>query len=46
MADREHEHGKMDISDQEKTFGGFVRAATWTAAGIVVLLVLLYAVAG
>ena len=45
-ASQDYKHGEMDTSEQEKTFGGFVRAATWTAAGIVVLLVLLYAVAG
>lgn len=28
----QHEHGKMDISEQEKTFAGFVRWTTWGAA--------------
>ena len=27
----EHEHGKMDISTQEKTFDGFMRTVTWGA---------------
>jgi Ni,Fe-hydrogenase I cytochrome b subunit len=27
MAD--HEHGKMDISAQEKTFEGFIRVSIW-----------------
>ncbi|CUX83088.1 MAG: aa3-type cytochrome oxidase subunit IV CoxD [Roseibaca calidilacus] len=27
-----HEHGKMDISTQEKTFDGFMRMVTWGAA--------------
>ena len=30
MAD--HEHGKMDITDQEKTFEGFV---TWTTRVVI-----------
>ena len=30
MADHnEHKHGTMDIRAQEKTFAGFIRAATW-----------------
>ena len=24
-----HKHGEMDIRAQEKTFAGFIRAATW-----------------
>lgn len=39
MAD--HEHGKMDITEHEKTFDGFVRFTKWTVAVIVVVLVLL-----
>ena len=27
-----HEHGKMDISTQEKTFDGFIRIVVWGAA--------------
>jgi hypothetical protein len=46
MADKNHaghEHGSMDISEQEKTFAGFIRIAVWTAAisiGILVFLAL------
>jgi uncharacterized integral membrane protein len=40
MAD-DFKHGTMDTSIQEKTFGGFVRAMTWTAIVVVVVLVLL-----
>lgn len=29
----EHKHGSMDTKDQEKTFAGFIRMATW---GIVI----------
>jgi hypothetical protein len=36
----------MDITDQEKTFAGFVRATTYAIIGILVFLVFLYAVAG
>ncbi|ATX65900.1 aa3-type cytochrome c oxidase subunit IV [Roseinatronobacter bogoriensis] len=39
----EHEHGKMDISEQEKTFNGFVRWSTWGAVisiGVLIFLAL------
>lgn len=39
----EHEHGKMDTSEQEKTFNGFVRWSTWGAAisiGVLIFLAL------
>lgn len=32
MAEQKHEHGKMDISEQEKTFNGFIRWTVWGAA--------------
>ena len=35
----EHEHGSMDIEDQEKTFDGFVKFTTYTVIGILVFLV-------
>ncbi|QPH55755.1 aa3-type cytochrome c oxidase subunit IV [Pontivivens ytuae] len=41
MADdnnKEHEHGSMDITDQEKTFGGFV---TFCIRSIIVILIVL-----
>lgn len=41
MADKEHKHGEMDISTQEKTFEGFIKVSVWVAAisiGIVVFL--------
>ncbi len=37
----EHQHGNMDISDQESMFAGFVKFVTWTVAVILVALVLL-----
>jgi len=36
-----HEHGSMDISSQEKTFSGFIKAATWSVVAIVVFLIFL-----
>lgn len=38
MAD--HEHGKMDTSEQERTFGGFLRIGT--IAVVVVAAILLF----
>lgn len=35
-----HVHGTMDIRDQERTFHGFLRLASWTA--IVVICVLIF----
>jgi hypothetical protein len=43
MAEQKHEHGKMDISEQEKTFNGFVRWSVWGAAisiGVLIFLAL------
>ena len=37
----EHEHGSMDITEQERTFEGFVRWTTRTVVAVAVLLVLL-----
>ena len=34
-----HEHGKMDISEQEKTFDGFVRWSVWVAAASIGVLI-------
>ncbi len=36
MAD--YEHGRMDITDQERTFAGFVR---WTMRAVIALVVIL-----
>lgn len=41
MADQEHEHGSMDITDQEKTFDGFVKFTTYAVIGILIFLVFL-----
>lgn len=42
----EHEHGSMDIKDQEKTFDGFVKFTTYSVVGILVFLVLLAMING
>lgn len=34
-----HEHGKMDISEQEKTFDGFVRWSVWVAVASIGVLI-------
>lgn len=39
MAD--HEHGKMDTTDQEKVFEGFVKIVTRTTIVIIAILVFL-----
>lgn len=41
-----HEHGKMDISAQEKAFAGFLRISVWGAAisiGILIFMALVNA---
>jgi hypothetical protein len=38
-----HEHGKMDISAQEKTFDGFLRVVVWGAVvsiGVLIFMAL------
>lgn len=35
----EHKHGEMDIEVQEKTFDGFVKAATWSSVAIIGILI-------
>lgn len=42
----EHKHGEMDITDQERTFAGFVRFSIWGAGisiGILIFLALVNA---
>lgn len=42
----EHKHGSMDITDQEKTFGGFVKLVTWGAGisiGVLIFMALVNA---
>ena len=37
----QHKHGEMDVSDHEKTFVGFIRAATWVAGVSIGILIFL-----
>jgi len=36
-----HEHGTMDISEQEKTFAGFIKACIWVVAVSIATLIFL-----
>lgn len=40
MADNEYKRGEMDVTDQEKTFSGFMR--TSVNVGIVVVAILIF----
>lgn len=40
MAD-DHKQGSMDITEQEKTFAGFVTFTKWTVIAIIAVLVFL-----
>ncbi|AJE48985.1 aa3-type cytochrome c oxidase subunit IV [Celeribacter indicus] len=37
----DYKHGEMDITAQEKTFNGFLKAATYVAGASVVVLLFL-----
>lgn len=37
----EHEHGSMDVTDQEKTFDGFIRWSAYTLVLIIIALIFL-----
>ncbi|PKQ12080.1 MAG: aa3-type cytochrome c oxidase subunit IV [Alphaproteobacteria bacterium HGW-Alphaproteobacteria-1] len=37
----EHKQGEMDITVQEKTFEGFIRAVVWSVVGIIGFLIFL-----
>lgn len=41
MADHNHEHGTMDVTEQEKTFAGFIRVSTWVAGISIAVLIFL-----
>ncbi len=41
MAENHHEHGTMDITDQEKTYEGFVKMTVRVTIAIIVALILL-----
>lgn len=43
MSEQDHKHGEMDITEQQKTFDGFIRMSVivaLVAVGIVVFLAL------
>ena len=43
MSEEKHEHGKMDISEQERTFEGFIKGWIWlfgVAAAALIFLAL------
>lgn len=35
----EHEHGSMDITEQEKTFAGFIRWSAWVLVIVAIVLI-------
>ena len=37
----DYKHGTMDITEQEKTFEGFIKAGTWLAVAVIAVLVFL-----
>ena len=41
MADNEYEHGKMDITEQEKTFEGFMKFWVYLFGGSIAILIFL-----
>ncbi len=42
----EYKHGSMDITEQEKTFAGFMKWVTWVAAVSIGVLIFLAIVNG
>ncbi|MEM7423076.1 MAG: aa3-type cytochrome c oxidase subunit IV [Pseudomonadota bacterium] len=41
MADDKHEHGSMDVTEQEKMFEGFIRLSAYTIVVVVIALAFL-----
>ena len=35
----EHEHGSMDVAEQEKTFAGFIRWSAWVLVLVAIILI-------
>ena len=35
----EHEHGSMDVTEQERTFAGFIRWSAWILVLVAVILI-------
>jgi len=38
MAEHKHEHGTMDVTEQERVFDGFIRWTIWVLVLIAVIL--------
>ncbi|MEM6664003.1 MAG: aa3-type cytochrome c oxidase subunit IV [Pseudomonadota bacterium] len=38
MGDQKHEHGSMDVTEQQRVFAGFMR---WTARTLVLIIIVL-----
>lgn len=36
-----HDHGKMNIAEQQKTFDGFIKAGVWLSVIVVIALIFL-----
>ena len=43
MADHNHEHGTMDVTEQEKTFAGFMTWTVWVLVIVAIVLIFLAA---
>lgn len=41
MADNEYKRGKMDVTEQEKTFNGFIRLSTNIAIAVIAIIIFL-----
>jgi hypothetical protein len=39
MGEHNHEHGSMDVTEQERVFEGFIRWSAWTLVLITLILV-------
>lgn len=40
----EHKHGSMDITEQEKTYEGFIKGGIWLAVICILVLIFMAAV--
>ncbi|MEM7060903.1 MAG: aa3-type cytochrome c oxidase subunit IV [Pseudomonadota bacterium] len=38
MAEHEHEHGSMDVTEQERVFVGFIRWSAWVLVLVAIIL--------
>jgi len=36
-----HSHGDMDVTEQQKTFAGFIKAVTWGVVVVAAILIVL-----